>query len=648
MSLFDPPAHPRPRRPPARSGARRARPVPRDPAAPGSPWRAVAVVVAVALACAGVVSADRAGFPRVVGAAAGASAALLGVLALPSFPTRRITVGLLAFGGLAIARHAALPGVDVGVLVVWALATLLALLLVDRAQADETPAMSASAPVAGRWVEAVRAGALLAAVAFVAVVALAPTIAQAVRRDVSSGEAPTGDDLRSSPASLRAGERLDMTSRPRLSNAVVFTVDADRPDFWRGETWDVWDGTAWKRSEPGFVTLRHDGRRVAIPVASDDVAAQRGRPMRQTFHMEAPYTNVVFAAPTAVEVETSELVLGRPDGTMAVVGGFGRGATYSVVSRRAFATEETLRAADDQPVPGTVLERYAVPTVVTDRVAQLAQRITAGAPTTYDKVRAIERWLAANTKYSLDAPLSPAGEDVVDHFVFETRLGWCEQVASTLVVMLRSVGVPARVATGFVTGDRNPLTGRYVVRERDAHAWAEVYFAGVGWQGFDPTASVPLAGEARKEGSWLERARTALPWLAGVALLAASGAFLVAMLVRRVRGRAARPRPSWGAAMLQRLERLGRRSGVARDAAQTVREYARSVAVRLGEPQVAAVGALIDTDAFSARPVAANERADAERALARIEAAERERRSRRRRPRVVRSVDNPPTVKGIP
>jgi transglutaminase-like putative cysteine protease len=364
--------------------------------------------------------------------------------------------------------------------------------------------------------------------------------------------------------------------------------------------------------------------------------------------MEAPYTNVVFAAPTAVEVESSELVLGRPDGTMVVVGGFGRGATYSVVSRRAFATEATLRAAEARTTPRAVVDRYAAPPVATPRVQQLAAQITASAPTAYDKVRAIEQWLAANTKYSLDAPLSQPGQDVVDQFVFETRLGWCEQVASTLVVMLRSVGIPARVATGFVTGDRNALTGRYVVRERDAHAWAEVYFPGVGWQGFDPTASVPLAGDARSETSWLERARAALPWFVGLAVVGAGVAFLVGVLIRRLVGRSTRRQPSWGAAMLHRLERLGNRSGVAHHRGQTVREYARSLAVRLGEPQLAALGALIDTDAFSAQRVAADDRADAERALRRIEGAERERRSRRRRSRVVRSIDNPPTVKGIP
>ena len=73
--------------------------------------------------------------------------------------------------------------------------------------------------------------------------------------------------------------------------------------------------------------------------------------------------------------------------------------------------------------------------------------------------------------------------------------------------MARSVGIPARLATGFVPGHRDALTGQFVVRERDAHAWAEIYFPGVGWQPFDPTASVPLAGDATTSGSWLQAAR---------------------------------------------------------------------------------------------------------------------------------------------
>src|SRR5581483_7300567 len=169
-----------------------------------------------------------------------------------------------------------------------------------------------------------------------------------------------------------------------------------------------------------------------------------------------------------------------------------------------------------------------------------------------------------------------------------------------------------------------------------AHAWAEVYFAGVGWQGFDPTASVPLAGEAPVTKSWLDSARGALPYVA-VALLAGTGlVFAGSALVRRQRGRVRR-NPSWAATMQARMLRLGRRAQIHERPDNTVREYARAVAVQVGEPHLADIGAAIDADAFSARGIDPADRRAVEDEFARIERDVRERTSRRARPRVVTS-----------
>ena len=105
-------------------------------------------------------------------------------------------------------------------------------------------------------------------------------------------------------------------------------------------------------------------------------------------------------------------------------------------------------------------------------------------------------WIATHTQYSLNPPRLGAGEDAVEQFLFEDQRGFCEQIATSLVVMLRSVGIPARLTAGYAAGRRNPFSGLYEVRASDAHAYAEVLFPGVGWQAFDPTADVPLAGES--------------------------------------------------------------------------------------------------------------------------------------------------------
>ncbi len=79
--------------------------------------------------------------------------------------------------------------------------------------------------------------------------------------------------------------------------------------------------------------------------------------------------------------------------------------------------------------------------------------------------------------------------DAVEYFLFEQKRGYCEQFSSSLAVMARSLGIPARVATGYVSGEYNPFTGLYEVKASDAHAWVEVYFPRYGWSTFDPTPS---------------------------------------------------------------------------------------------------------------------------------------------------------------
>ena len=581
----------------------------------GSPWRVVAAPVAIALAAVGAIAAGRVGLPLPIGALAGAVAALLGVFALPSLSTRRVVVVLLGLAGLGALRHASYAGSDTSpLLVCWAGATLVALLLVDRTGAEQVHPLPQGAPLARRTGEVVRRSITTAVIVAVAVVALGPTLTDHLGRHVWPGLDPSVGAIENAPSSLQATDELDMTQRPRLSNRVVFTVDAPRGEFWRGETFDVWNGHAWTQSDPTATALPHDGDTTTITPEPDDVGATTGQPMRQTFHLEG-YSDIIFAAPSPVSVETDRLVEQRADGTASVVDGFGNGATYTVTSRSVRSTAASLRATNALPVPDAVRRQYAQPPVTTERVRALARRITASAPTTYDKIRALESWLGAHVRYSINAPLSPKGVDVVDDFLFRSRVGWCEQVATSLVVMARSVGIPSRLATGFVPGSRDGLTGEFTVRERDAHAWAEIYFPGVGWQPFDPTASVPLAGDAATSGSWLATARhNAI----GFGLLAATlvlAAVAAPDLFARFRRRRVRRHSSWAARRLARLERIGRRAGRPRVPAETPYEYAAALAVHLNDPRICSVGETLDTDGFSVAGASPSARAAADAVL---------------------------------
>jgi hypothetical protein len=137
----------------------------------------------------------------------------------------------------------------------------------------------------------------------------------------------------------------------------------------------------------------------------------------------------------------------------------------------------------------------------------LALDITVGLDTPYDKVIAITNYLRENITYSETVPNQPPRQDSVDWFLFDIRQGFCNYYATAEIILLRSLGIPARWAVGFAQGERLE-DGNYLVRQRDAHAWPEVYFPGLGWVEFEPTASQPVLSRPPGEASASEEGAT--------------------------------------------------------------------------------------------------------------------------------------------
>ena len=273
-------------------------------------------------------------------------AAVLAVLALPSFPTRRAAVLMLGIAGLGALRHAALPTTDSALIVCWALATIGALVLVDRADAERISPLAEGRHLAARLPEALRFAAIIAAIVAVAAVAIVPSVTDQLGRKIWPGVLPSLDDAISSPESLRSSRELDMTSRPRLSERVVFTVDAPRPEFWRGEVFDKFDGQKWSRTDDRRQRLPRSGDTSELFLDPYDAGALHGTETKQTFRIETGFSQLLFAAPSPVEVRADQPLIGRPDGTAMVDGGFGKSAVYTVTSRSSLATEDDLRAAE--------------------------------------------------------------------------------------------------------------------------------------------------------------------------------------------------------------------------------------------------------------------------------------------------------------
>jgi len=164
------------------------------------------------------------------------------------------------------------------------------------------------------------------------------------------------------------------------------------------------------------------------------------------------------------------------------------GQSYRVVSSITVADEESLRRAGTE-YPSWVAPRYLqLPDSFPPRVRALAEQITAGRDTPYDKAAAIESYLR-NIPYNQQINGPASGQDGVDYFLFEVKQGYCDYYASAMVTMLRAVGVPARYVRGYSLGEQDGDI--FHVRASDAHAWPEVFFPGYGWIEFEPTAALP-------------------------------------------------------------------------------------------------------------------------------------------------------------
>ena len=283
---------------------------------------------------------------------------------------------------------------------------------------------------------------------------------------------------------------------PDLADTVVMTATyhadpaADLSAFhWRYASYDEYIGGGWRRSPER--EEKFDGGQPITPAMEPPTA---GTPVRVIQQVDWTYdrriTRYTLGRPTVFSHDITTTWRGQSD----FVGALGRNnppTRYTAETTVVVATPDELRAARLEDVPPEIRARYTnLPADVPRRVLDLAREIAApqsGEPLSpYDQARAIEAFLH-QFPYTLDLPPPPPDIDIVDTFLFDLQTGFCDYYASAMVVMARAVGLPARLGVGFM--QRPPdAAGVQTIRLLDAHSWAEVYFAGVGWVEFEPTA----------------------------------------------------------------------------------------------------------------------------------------------------------------
>lgn len=287
---------------------------------------------------------------------------------------------------------------------------------------------------------------------------------------------------------------LDLRYRGGLSDEMVMYVRSPSRSYWRSHSYDFYSGESWGQSDPTLTPVPRRRRvyfEISPPLGSPQSLVQAGQAEQQivqSFTLAKDQPNLVFAAYRPAEIFIVAENLSRDSGDgLRLPETLKAGMTYSVVSYRPNFDPAFLRQASTH-YPPDIGQRYLqLPANISPRVKNLAQTLTAPYSNNYDKVMALTDHLLTNYPYNFFPPPHPPGAEVVDTFLFEDRQGVCEQYVTALVVMARILGIPARLATGYGSGDYNPLTGYYEVRLNHAHSWAEVYFPESGWVPFDPT-----------------------------------------------------------------------------------------------------------------------------------------------------------------
>ncbi|TAJ07587.1 MAG: DUF3488 domain-containing protein [Nitrospirae bacterium] len=261
--------------------------------------------------------------------------------------------------------------------------------------------------------------------------------------------------------------------------------------YFRGAAFDVYNGRSWsKRSASRRLVWRTaDG---LFKVAPDQTPHEGQTGLRQDILIEALDTTTLFAASFVSSVKSSFDLL-RADEMDAL------SLPYTPMTRFQYSAwsfpdhvQDEERIARNASYPQEIADQYLQMPELSPRVSTLARQVTAQARTPYDRIVAIEGHLRSAYQYSLDVgPTVPVHP--VEEFLFARKTGYCEHYATAMVMMLRTLGIPARLVTGFLPGEWNGFGRYYTIRQRDAHAWVEVYFPRSGWVTFDPTPSVPAA-----------------------------------------------------------------------------------------------------------------------------------------------------------
>jgi protein-glutamine gamma-glutamyltransferase len=332
------------------------------------------------------------------------------------------------------------------------------------------------------------------------------------------GQGGTGENFSSR---FYAGFNTEMNQNLRgaLVPEVVMRVRSQAEGFWRMMAFDEYTGQGWKVSQnESAQVLRRNAWSYKFWVPPHQ-PQRLTKPVVQTYSIQTQFPNLLPTLNQAREVYFPSREIGvDKEGSLRAPGELDQGLTYTVISDVPYRDRTQLNQAAPK-YSKSITQRYLqVPTKIQPSVRQATEKLLAkaGRPLTtpYEKALYLAQAVKQNYTLQTDIPVLATQEDLATHFLFEWEGGYADHFSTVLTIMLRSIGIPARLVTGFAPGQFNAFTGLYIVKNTDAYALTEVYFPRNGWFAFDPIPGHDLYPPSVEQGQTFTVLRQFWNWIA--------------------------------------------------------------------------------------------------------------------------------------
>ncbi|MBE9182666.1 DUF3488 domain-containing protein [Oculatella sp. LEGE 06141] len=338
----------------------------------------------------------------------------------------------------------------------------------------------------------------------------------------------SGGNVERGPGQLDANvyygfnDRINQNLRGEMQPKVVMRIRSQAPGFWRVMAFDRYNGQGWEVSRNDEAQIQKLNRpswsyRFNLPLL---LTFNRTREVVQSYTVTADLPNLIPALyePKELYFPTREVARDLEGGLRSPIP-LSEGLTYTVVSQVPYRDRTRLRQST-QTYPPNIRDYYLqIPDALTDRLRQTTNDILAAAPTQptapSEQALYLAQYLKQNYTVQSDLGFLEEDEDLVDTFLFKAKGGYPDHFATTLTMMLRSIGIPARLVVGFGSGEFNPFTGFYVVRNTDAYAMTEVYFNRYGWLSFDAIPGHEVEPVSVEDSRVFSVLRQFWHWIAG-------------------------------------------------------------------------------------------------------------------------------------